>query len=705
MSWRDDPVLSPDIAAVRSVESGGSESAVSPKGARGSMQVLDTTNTKPGFGVVPARDNTPEERKRVGEDYLSTLQQKYGREDGLRAYNMGPGNYEKWVAGGRKNLNAETAAYVPKVNAAGGTKVSWRDDPLDTPTPQGGASQIPNENAGAPPTPPEPPSFLTKAKNAVVGYGKQVAKEASTAEGWKNAAKGLAGSVVDAPLAIGAGAGKLWAPVVGAAQDVWNKDPLGTGNKRIQESIGQLEQEHAYNPEAPGYKATQIATDVAGTGPAITRLARVPQGASLLTRTGADIAANAGYSGGRAALEGKGITDVMSEAGMGAAGAGIGHGITGIVGGAKAALPEARRLLVNRGGLPSAGQIFGGPAEALERGFATSPVLGQALGARKGVVDAQKTFSTADVNRALEPTGFRVRSEGETAVKEAVDHANGIFADTVDRTTLRTSDARKAVNDGLVNIFGNRTPSSGTRRYEAYQIIRDETHDLTRLGSFPTGRQVKNVDERLGQLVQDYRMTDPQMSRAIRTVQMNLRNALRPAPGESPDVVNRLMAANRARASLYDLEDAAKSASDRGGRFTATESFDAQASHNRRAPVDDTMNADARATDLRLRESGSDNNRTNKAVGLAVAGSGTGLLHGKQMWQGLTTLDPSAVVSATGLAGGAALGHIANSRMGRRAMLEGLAGGLPRDSALRRLLQSQQFAQTGAQVGREAATN
>ena len=68
----------------------------SPKGAKGEMQVLDGTNTDPGFGVTPARDNSPEERARVGRDYLQAMLKRYDGDPAKAwaAYNAGPGRLD-----------------------------------------------------------------------------------------------------------------------------------------------------------------------------------------------------------------------------------------------------------------------------------------------------------------------------------------------------------------------------------------------------------------------------------------------------------------------------------------------------------------------------------------------------------------------------------------------------------------------------------
>tara|TARA_R110000803_G_scaffold114284_1_gene182727 strand:+ start:1893 stop:3896 length:2004 start_codon:yes stop_codon:yes gene_type:complete len=107
-------------AAVKQVESGGNPDAVSPKGAVGTMQTMPDTLRDPGFGVVPAKDDSAAERERVGQDYLQAMITKYGNvEHALVAYNWGPTNANKWIAAGadQSKLPKETREYIPKVMA------------------------------------------------------------------------------------------------------------------------------------------------------------------------------------------------------------------------------------------------------------------------------------------------------------------------------------------------------------------------------------------------------------------------------------------------------------------------------------------------------------------------------------------------------------------------------------------------------------
>lgn len=99
-------------------ESRGDQSAVSPKGARGVMQLMPGTIKDPGFGVKPMRADTEEENRRVGREYLDAMYRRYGDQvTALAAYNWGPGNVDKWLKSGAdpKKLPAETRKYISNI--------------------------------------------------------------------------------------------------------------------------------------------------------------------------------------------------------------------------------------------------------------------------------------------------------------------------------------------------------------------------------------------------------------------------------------------------------------------------------------------------------------------------------------------------------------------------------------------------------------
>jgi hypothetical protein len=109
----------------------------SSKGAEGEMQVMPMTQRDPGFGVRAARDDSPEEKARVGRDYLAALYNKYGDEKlAAIAYNMGPGATDKWLKAGAdvSKLPKETRGYIAQL--AGGGVVAFQPggyvDPLSS---------------------------------------------------------------------------------------------------------------------------------------------------------------------------------------------------------------------------------------------------------------------------------------------------------------------------------------------------------------------------------------------------------------------------------------------------------------------------------------------------------------------------------------------------------------------------------------------
>jgi soluble lytic murein transglycosylase-like protein len=132
-------------ASVMKQESGGRDFnaqggvLTSSAGAKGRMQVLDETNYNPGFGVQPAKDDSLEERARVGRDYLKAMSDRYASPVlALAAYNAGPGRVDEWIkqfgdprtgqiseaAFAQKIPLAETKTYVARVLVDAGTQAA-----------------------------------------------------------------------------------------------------------------------------------------------------------------------------------------------------------------------------------------------------------------------------------------------------------------------------------------------------------------------------------------------------------------------------------------------------------------------------------------------------------------------------------------------------------------------------------------------------
>jgi hypothetical protein len=116
MSW-----ITPELLdALRMVESSGNNKAVSSAGAVGEYQFMPENVHDMGYGVPSFDPKNPEQARKAAAQYLSGMQEHHGwtPEQTLQAYNWGPGNMKKYLAGTQK-MPTETSDYVGKFGKFG----------------------------------------------------------------------------------------------------------------------------------------------------------------------------------------------------------------------------------------------------------------------------------------------------------------------------------------------------------------------------------------------------------------------------------------------------------------------------------------------------------------------------------------------------------------------------------------------------------
>jgi len=164
---QDNPAFNRLFEGLIQAESGGRHYGddgnllTSPVGAQGITQVMPDTAQNPGYGVRPIQDDSEEEYRRFGREYLGALVHAY---DGdvrlaLAAYNAGSGNVNRAVNEARARggdfteylpMPEETVPYVEKIlehaQANGGLEAEVSGD-VDQEQVEAVVDQIPEEGA------------------------------------------------------------------------------------------------------------------------------------------------------------------------------------------------------------------------------------------------------------------------------------------------------------------------------------------------------------------------------------------------------------------------------------------------------------------------------------------------------------------------------------------------------------------------------
>lgn len=102
----------------------------SPAGAMYRNQVMPATARDPGYGITPARDESPEEYNRVGQEYYQAMLKKFGGDKAAAAaaYNAGPGRVERNMQANAGTMNVgqlpqETQGYLQKLGNVVGSVI------------------------------------------------------------------------------------------------------------------------------------------------------------------------------------------------------------------------------------------------------------------------------------------------------------------------------------------------------------------------------------------------------------------------------------------------------------------------------------------------------------------------------------------------------------------------------------------------------
>lgn len=396
--------------SVHQIESGGASdtaAVVNPaSGARGSMQVMDDTAKDPGFGVKPS-NGTRQDDARMGRDYYAALSQKYDN-DPLKtavAYNWGPGNADKWIAGGAKmsDLPSETLKYL----AQHGQNL-------------GLANAAPAAQKAAP-LPPQPSQVEMNIVEQPAADTPEYTRLGRIEQG-----------VMDT-LGGGARAGlKGLGWLLGKAGDKQGEASMNDTVQQAEEAQAARDREFALKAQLAGAKPGS--TDWYRLGGKMIPGFLIPGGnAETILGAAAQGAAGGALMGAADTPPGE---SYLENAGKGAAFGGAGGAAVSalgkIIGGARLS-PDARAL-VDQGVVPTPGQLFGGALNRNEEKIEAWPIVGDAImGARRGAV--------TDMNRA--------------AYRQVLEPLGQEFADNAPRTVGREAIAQvhKTISDQYDDLF------------------------------------------------------------------------------------------------------------------------------------------------------------------------------------------------------------------------------------------------------------
>lgn len=548
--------LDPDLVLrLMLAESGGNPSAVSPKGARGPMQLMPGTARDLGVNI-----NDPLDNIRGGVRYLAQQMKAFGSPElALAAYNAGPGNVRKY--GGVPPF-AETQNYVRKVMGSN-SAVASDDSDIFGNGPSLGRGKVMDDSdifstpkAVAASSRPQPPAQAASPDNALSRADKVL-------QGMRDPIDGGAQLLTQ----------MLPSGVVKAGNRLnnWLADSTGMVARLPEGGIDQQvrDQERAYQARRQaagesGFDGYRTLGNIAS--PANLAISsRLPMGATM----GGKIAAGA-LGGGVI-----GLTNPVTEGGdywaekgrQVGAGAAFGAATPVLAAGVgrvispKASTNPQLALLRDEGVQPTIGQTLGGWANRMEEKATSLPLVGDAITAARA--KAQSQFNNAAINRATAPIGQKVDGAGT----EAVNQAHNLISDAYDAAKsqlggFRIDQQGNSELSRLRMLAGSGLEGRERKAFNSY------FNDYIVGNRGFTAAKFKELDSKLTSDIGRFGQGDAYQQKlgdALKELQSILFGNARRA---NPAAASALDAADRAYANLVRVEGASVAAKGADGVFT-----------------------------------------------------------------------------------------------------------------------------------------
>lgn len=338
----------------------------------------------------------------------------------------------------------------------------------------------------------------------------------------------------------------------------------------LEESIQKEEAQLAEERKAAGLSGVDLAR-AAGSilSPAnLAIAARTPQAATALGRLGAGAVQGTLAGALTPVTEGDFAAEKAKQIALGA---GLGAATPAVTGrAARIVQPEVRpevRALIKAGVPLTPGQILGGAYRGAEERIAGLPIVGDII--KSAELRGIKEFNRSVIDDALAPIGEKLPINlpaGREAIGFAADKIGAKYDELLPKLK---GEIDKQFTKELASIryLGKSLPPYEAKQLN--QIIEDEVVGRFTKSGLATGRRLKDIESRLGNLSVEMRASDNKDTRdvgdALREVQSSLRRMMERV---NPEHKGELKAINKAYSKFVRPEAAAGRIGAKEGIFT-----------------------------------------------------------------------------------------------------------------------------------------